>query len=108
MCIDINTGISINRRKVSGASMLEQNLGVDEQNVYFGGKAVPRELWAQQAFHYGLPGDAYLDIAAAAENRPGAHHVSHGGQTFIVNVGEVIHSKYGQHRVIKSIAPYKS
>jgi len=86
----------------------EGKLAVDDKNAYFRGKAVPKELWRQQAFQLGLPADIYLDIASLAENSPGSHRVSHGNQTFAVNIGELVQSEYGLHRIVKSVMPYES
>lgn len=83
----------------------EGKLEVDERNAYFKGKAIPLELWRQQTFQLSLPADTYLDIAALAENTQGNHQVSHENRRFVIEVGGLVQSQYGQYRLVSSVMP---
>ena len=106
MCMDNGTGIRISGTKKLDTPMIENALRVDERNAYISGKAIPKELWREQAYQLSLQPDIYLDIAALAGSSPGSHSVRFGNQTFLVDVGEVVQSEHGRYRLVTSIKPY--
>ena len=100
-------------RKLEERLLMETQRGmgeliVDDNYAYLRGKAIPKDLWRQQAFEMGLPADTYLDIAALARNEAGSHTIKYKCLFYIVEVSGIVQSKYGQHRVINSVVPYES
>jgi hypothetical protein len=85
----------------------EGRLNVDKNYAFFKGKAVAKKTWRQQAFEHCLPADDYLEIMALAGDNPGEHRVSYEKKGFVVDVGEIVDSTYGGHRMVKSVTPYK-
>ena len=98
----------LEQRLLAESQRGDNELKVDDSYAYLRGKAVPKETWRREALRLGLPPDMYLDIATLAGDESGVHHVKHGSLAFAVDVNWVIESKYGQHRLVRSVAPYES